>query len=159
MNTSLDSNIVAHSLRLLLVFGTCIGLSGCGQDPGASADDLITLSSPGVDRFGCPIVQPSPFVASLEYVEFCGDGCAPLGAVDMQDGSDWFVACVSDEISRPVSSSDVTFCLTGPEDNRDYQVADTEDATVLASLCWIPCEADSVSDPGLDGWVPDYCLE
>ena len=114
--------------------------------------------SVGVDRFGCPIVDPTPSTLSLgEYIDFCGAACDPYFGQARDEG--WFIACVSKQIPLPGAVSDARICVTGPIDGEDYLVSDSGKAIGLEPLCWAPCGSEGVTDARLADSVPERCHE
>ena len=149
----------AH-FRLLLFapFILCgLTVAACGDEvTGTSSQQrpLRSWEAGAIDPFGCPFIDPMPWVSMEEHQKACGPGCTPDGV----NGT--FVACIGDDV--PLYPYEVfpqvVVCLTHPVDGEDYRFSSMETAWPLTYLCWPLCGADSIL-PGEDFQPPEECFE
>jgi len=140
------------------------GLVACGEsqathEPDAGPVDL-TPRSVGIDHFGCPMVDPTPWGLELEdYETFCGAGCFPAAAdlVDAPAPERWFIACVSEDASSGGVGQDALGCARSPIDGRAYYIY-LSALLPLMDLCWYFCTDDGPNPDPAYGF-PDYCFE
>lgn len=155
-----------HHRRLLraTLVAVFLGVAACGegqetQEPDAGPVD-VTPRSVGIDRFGCPMVDPTPWGLELEdYETFCGAGCLPAAAelVEAPEQERWFVACVFEDASRGGVGQDALGCARSPVDGQAYFIY-TSTFLSLMDLCWYFCTDDGPNPNPAYGF-PDHCFE
>ncbi|MDH3727075.1 MAG: hypothetical protein OER77_06060, partial [Myxococcales bacterium] len=149
--------LLAFSLTLAL------GLQACGSADTGTTEKLIprTWEAGDIDPYGCPFIDPVPWVSAEVHQETCGPRCEPDGV------NSTFVACIGDEVPRypeDTAISQVTVCLTHPIDGKDYRFGNQSTAWPITHLCWRPCGSDLPFVPhdrfeGLEFNPPLECFE
>ena len=131
-------------LRFLLATLIIGFVISCG-DPDDAGENLLAIDfiAGDLDPFGCPYVDPVPWVARDEHEESCGAGCEP----GWEGGS--FMVCLSEE-SRdlfPELVLPTVACMRHPVSRAEY-LFDVSDVTALEAMCWRNCgESESLRPP------------
>ena len=101
----------------------------------------IEWAAGDLDPFGCPYVDPEPWVSEETHEAACGEGCPPF-ALGTGSGEPMFVACVSDDLAGfpPTIGGDAEICLTHPVTDERYTFGQVSWG-VLGELCWGACSS------------------
>ena len=137
-----------------LLLGTVL-VTSCGDGgPGESLEERIPRSfeAGDLDPYGCPYVEPAPWVGKLAHARECGQGCEPSGA------NSTFVACVSPDTPRYPDDtvSQVVVCMVHPVTGDEFQFGTPASSYPYDFLCWAHCGRDG---PFYFGTAPDECFE
>ncbi|MEM9728415.1 MAG: hypothetical protein AAF997_07510 [Myxococcota bacterium] len=130
---------------------------GCGSGAPGELGQPASRSFRAGDRdaYGCPFVDPVPWLGEALHEEACGPDCTPV------ENSDDFIACLSPDIPRHPDGaiSLMTVPLNHPVSGETYRFSDPGDAWPFFHLCWRFPSSGEPLYPTECLRVPDECFE
>ncbi|MEM8605727.1 MAG: hypothetical protein AAGF92_01380 [Myxococcota bacterium] len=128
-----------------------LGVTACGDDGTQVEPTRIKKFSAGdTDPFGCPFVDPVPWVDEATHQDTCGEGCTPEG----QSGD--FIACLSPDVPRIDSNTvaPVVVTLCHPVSGASYGFG-VNRASPFTYVCFGLCDEDGAI---ASAETPEPCL-
>ncbi|MGB5812656.1 MAG: hypothetical protein WBG86_19130 [Polyangiales bacterium] len=132
-------------------------IAGCGgaSEPEGFVDERVPrlIEAGDLDPYGCPYVEPVPWVGKLAHAQVCGPGCEPDGA------NSRFTSCLSEDVpTYPYEGvSQVRVCMVHPVTGKEFRFSTPATAYPYDFLCWGHCNSDG--PPWYLDAAPEECFE
>jgi hypothetical protein len=152
-------------MRLIAMLAMAAML-GCGSEGGEVELELPaprSFEAGDLDPYGCPYLEPVPWVGALAHAQVCGPGCEPRAAFREAERVADFIACVTEDVPRypyGVFNQVVVF-LAHPVTEDTYSFANPAHAWPYYHLCWrVPGSGEPLPVYPSDCLrVPNACFE